>query len=354
MPLSVLSGAAPMEGTGAYNRNSLVQQTGAEPGIPLLERAAMLVDLPPATEPVVIADYGSSQGHSSLGPMGTAIRVLRSRIGAERGISVVHTDLPASDFSALFQLLATDAESYLKRDPAAFASAVGRSFYEQILPSGSVTLGWSSWAVQWLSRAPAPIPDQVQVAFSADAAIRELYTRQARDDWHLFLRQRSRELRQGGRLVVLTMALTDAGDFGYRPLLDALYGALRGLVGERFLTGEELHRMAIPTVGRSHADLVEPFGAGRLEDLELEHAEVFLGENPIWRDYEHDRDARAYGARWAAFTRSSVLPTLATALDDSARTAEFLDLAEAGMAERLSAHTEEFPIPLGLVAVRKV
>jgi hypothetical protein len=69
--------------------------------------------------------------------------------------SVVHTDLPGNDFSALFQTLADDPESYLRGDPAVFASAVGRSFYEQILPAGSVTLGWSSWAVQWLSRVPA-------------------------------------------------------------------------------------------------------------------------------------------------------------------------------------------------------
>jgi hypothetical protein len=34
------------------------------------------------------------------------------------------------------------------RDAAAFPSAVGRSFYQQILPSGSVTLDWSSWVVQ--------------------------------------------------------------------------------------------------------------------------------------------------------------------------------------------------------------
>ena len=87
----------------------------------------------------------------------------------------MHTDLPGNDFSALFQTLANDPDSYLRDDPAVFPSAVGRSFYQQILPSRSVTLGWSSWAVQWLSRTPAHIPDQVQVAYSGDAAARAAF-----------------------------------------------------------------------------------------------------------------------------------------------------------------------------------
>jgi hypothetical protein len=42
-----------------------------------------------------------------------------------------------------------------------------------------VTLGCCSWAVQWLSRAPAPIPNRVQVAYSKDAAVLDQYVRQA-------------------------------------------------------------------------------------------------------------------------------------------------------------------------------
>ena len=129
----------------------------------------------------------------------------------------MHTDLPNSDFEALFEMLENDPASYLRGDPAAFASAVGRSFYQQILPSESVTLGWTSWAVQWLSRTPGPMPDQVQVAYSKDAAARAAYSRQAAEDWRAFLVHRGRELRPGGRLVVLTMAIDDNSDFGYGP-----------------------------------------------------------------------------------------------------------------------------------------
>ena len=45
--------------------------------------------------------------------------------------------------------------------------------------------------------------------------------------------------------------------------------------------------MAIPTVGRSRADLVAPFdGEGRFAGLTIEHVEIFLGEDRIWEQFE--------------------------------------------------------------------
>jgi hypothetical protein len=345
---------APMEGGGAYNRSSRVQDTGSAPAVPPFGQAAASVPLPAPPAPIVIADYGSSQGHNSFGPIAVAIHALRER--TSQSISVVHTDLPGNDFSTLFQALEADPASYLRTAPEVFSSAVGRTFYKQVLPSASVTLGWCSWAVQWLSRIPAPIPDQVQVAYSRDAAVRALYERQAADDWRTFLTHRSRELRPGGKLVILTMALAADGDFGYRPILDAMYAALLDLVDVGFLGAEELHRMAVPTVGRSLADLQAPFADGPFAGLLLEHAEVFMGVDTIWNGFERDRDAMAFGAGWAAFSRASVLPTLALGLDQGAsdlRVAEFLDRTEAGMAARLEAAPEKVVIPLGLAVLRK-
>ncbi|MGK9167837.1 class I SAM-dependent methyltransferase [Inquilinus limosus] len=342
--------SAPMEGKGAYNRSSCVQATGSSPAVPLFVRAAGLADLPAFPETIVIADYGASQGRNSFEPIGAAIRTLRQRAPQDQPVSVVHTDLPGSDYSALFQALETDERSYLRIGPAIFASAVGRTFYEQVLPSASVTLGWSSWAVQWLSRAPDPIPDQVQVAYSRDQEVRAAYARQAAEDWRVFLVHRGRELRPGGRLVVLTMALTDGGDFGYRPVLDAMYAALLQLVDDGFMSAVELHRMAIPTVARSLADIEAPFsGDGRFGGLVIEHAETFLGDDPIWSDYERDGEAGAFGARWAAFARASVLPTLAQGLDGGqgdARAGAFIDRVEAGVAARLAARPEKMIVPL--------
>jgi hypothetical protein len=346
-----------MEGHGVYNRSSRVQAAGLSPAVPLFVQAAESVPLAAAPQPVIVADYGSSEGHNSLEPIAAAITALRKRVWPERAISVVHTDLPDNDFTALFRTLATDPQSYLGGDTAVFPSAIGRSFYEQILPANSVTLGWCSWAVQWLSKVPAPIPDQVQVSFSKDPVARSSYARQADEDWRTFLTQRGRELRPGGQLVVLTMAVDEAGNFGYRPLLEAMYAALLEMVEEGFIQAEEARRMAIPTVGRSRADFLAPFvDGGSFADLSIKQVEVFPGEDKIWAQFEGDRDAQAFGARWAAFSRASVFPTLASGLTgrhDDARAATFVDRLEAGMTMRLAKAPERMLIPLGKLVVEK-
>ena len=348
---------AVMEGHGGYNRNSRVQAGSLSPALLMLERAVAMAELPSEPQPIVIADYGSSQGHNSLAPVLAAIRVLRQRFGQDRAIMVVHTDLPENDFTALFQTLITNPESYLRKDAAVFPSAIGRSFYEQILPSVSVTVGWSSWAVQWLSSTPAMIPDQVHVSSSQDASARAAFSRQAAEDWQKFLVARGRELCPGGRLAILTMASDDQGEFGYRPLGQAMYATLIEMVDVGFLSAQELGRMAIPTVGRTRADLLAPFGVdGRFSGLEVEEIEVFFGEDRIWSDFEQHRNAQEFGARWAAFSRASVFPTLARSLDGgraSARSAEFIERMETGIAARLAVEPEPMRMPLGRMLLAK-
>lgn len=351
---SQLAGPAPMEGRGGYNSRSAVQASGASPALPRLERAALDVPLSSGTGPIVVADYGASQGRNSLMPMSIAVQTLRQRLASGRAISVIHTDLADNDFSALFELLNNDPGSYLKLDQCAYASAIGRSFYEQILPDDSVTLGWCAWSVQWLSRTPVAIPDHVQVAYSKHEATRAAFAAQAADDWLVFLKHRRRELRPGGRLVIITMALTDDGDFGYRPVLTAMYDALQELVTAGVVQQSEAARMAIPTVGRTRAEFAAPFTSGELSGLELEHIEIFEGDDAIWHDFLADGDATAFGARWAAFSRASVFPTLARGLSEGTsadRARNFMDRMEAGMAARLAAGPDRTLMPLAIIVV---
>jgi hypothetical protein len=102
--------------------------------LPLWEKAVRSVRLDAGNEPVVIADYGSSQGKNSLVPMQVAVKVLRERLGADRAISVFHVDQPSNDFNTLFEVLAADPERYGLNDLNVFPGAIGRSFYELGLP----------------------------------------------------------------------------------------------------------------------------------------------------------------------------------------------------------------------------
>ena len=113
---------------------------------------------------IVIADYGAAQGRNSLDPMRQAIGVIRRHIPDAVPISVVHTDIPADDFSALFTLVENSPDSYLRDAANVFPFAAGRTFYKQIFPAASVSLGWSAIAVHWLSAAPATIDGPYLVA----------------------------------------------------------------------------------------------------------------------------------------------------------------------------------------------
>ena len=102
-----------MEGDGAYNKHAKIQAEGAAVALPFLGNAVQNLALDAGYEPIVIADYGSSQGKNSLSPMRAAIRGLRERIAAERPIVVIHIDQAANDFNTLFAVLGADPEGFV-------------------------------------------------------------------------------------------------------------------------------------------------------------------------------------------------------------------------------------------------
>jgi hypothetical protein len=123
-----------IEGKGGYNRHARLQAGSMALALPLLEKAARNVDLNLPNQPAVIADYGSSQGKNSLAPMYVAISALRDCMGPHRPIFVFHVDQPANDFNKLFKVLDTDQDRYGLGEPNVFPCAVGKSFYERVLP----------------------------------------------------------------------------------------------------------------------------------------------------------------------------------------------------------------------------
>src|ERR1700722_13359598 len=78
-----------MEGRGAYDRHAELPARGGAFALPHFERAVRALPLDTGDQPIVIADYGSSQGKNSLAPMRTAIEALRTRRGADRPIGAL-------------------------------------------------------------------------------------------------------------------------------------------------------------------------------------------------------------------------------------------------------------------------
>ena len=218
-----------MEGRGFYNNNAAIPAAGGALALPLLEQAARLINIDTGDRPIVIADYGSSEGKNSLAPLRTAIAVLRARAGHRRPIFVYHTDLPANDFSTMFEVLESDPDSYVRGERNLFPSAIGRSFYQSVLPPNHVDLPWSSYAAVWLSRIPRQIPDHFFIPCTT-GAVRAQFDRQAALDWETFSHLRASELRPGGRLVVALPSLPDDGSTGLARIMNHANRVLSELV----------------------------------------------------------------------------------------------------------------------------
>lgn len=328
-----------MEGKGAYNKYARLPAGGAALALPLLEAAVGNIAVDPGDQPVVIADYGSSQGKNSLAPMQAAIRTLRTRLGPNRAIFVFHTDLPANDFNTLFQVLDTDPDRYVLDEPNVFSCAIGRSFYRNVLPPGHVHLGWSSYAAVWLSRIPTLIPGHF-VAVRSTGAVRAGFDRQGAEDWEAFLSLRASELRPGGRLVVVLPALDDDGSSGFEDLFDCANAVLAEMVDEGAITADERARMVLGAYPRRRRDLLAPFrNGGQFRHLIVEHCDLSVLPDAAWADYERHGNKQALATQHALFFRAIFMPSLALALTgahDAGERHAFADRLEEGLKQRLA------------------
>jgi len=331
-----------MEGDGFYNRYSKLPAGGASLAVPFLERAVLDLALDAGDHPIVIADYGSSQGKNSLAPMHTAIKGLRKRVGRERPILVVHIDQPANDFNTLFDVLHRDPERYSLGDPNVFPSAIGRSFYESVFPKEHVHLAWSSYAAVWLSRIPMLIPNHF-VALACSGAVRQAFELQAAEDWKLFLSLRERELRAGGRLIVVLPALDDDGVAGFEPLFARANDVLAEMVADGAITAEDRSRMVLGTFPRRRSHLLEPFDSDhQFCGLTAECCELSELPDAAWIDYERDGNMEELINRHTGFFRAIFVPSLATALADPGKTQTFADELQ----HRLKRNLAKRPTPL--------
>jgi hypothetical protein len=341
-----------MEGNGAYNKHAQPQAAGAVLATPSLQRAVEEIALERGDQPIIIADYGSSQGKNSLTPIRSAIQSLRPRIGPDRPIIVFHIDQPSNDFNSLFEVLSSDPGRYVLEEASVFPCAIGCSFYEQVLPPESVHLGWCSNAAMWLSRIPSLIDSHFwSVRSTGDA--RAAFELQAAEDWKSFLSLRAREMRSEARLVVVMPRVPeDLSSSGTAQLMDSANAVLQEMVEDGSMTSAERAGMVLGSHPRRKCEVLAPFAkSGSFQRLVAEDYEESALPDTAWTEYQKSGDNEALARKRALFFRSTFLPSLASALmrmregDRLAFTA-FADRLESGLLRRMASH----PFPLDIVA----
>jgi salicylate 1-O-methyltransferase len=313
LPISPTSRTT-MIGGGGYDEGARHQRTAVAHALPLLVRAAETAPIPDDGSPFVLVDYGSATGFNTFAPAREVLSAVRRRGGTSVPVCVVHNDQAGNDFGALFQLVATSAESYV-RDAKVFPLAVGRSFYGAVVPAGFASLGWSANAVHWLSAAPHRVANGLTFR-RPDAGSDTAFARRAHEDWTTFLRERAAELRPGGELVIVLVEADEAGSCGADHFLDVLTQVLVDAVGAGTLRREEVARMVVPLYFRTEREVCLPFTSkeldGRLALVEHEHAVL---DDPLWAAFERTGDKAAFALAHVAWLRGYSENVLFSVLD---------------------------------------
>lgn len=282
-----------------YNHHSTIQAASAELGIGWLDEAATAASLPDAGV-LTVADLGVAAGRNSMRPMRVVVEALRRRTTTP--IAVVHTDLPANDFSPLFETLERDPDAYLRGQAEVFPYAIGRSFYERLFAPGTVAVAWSATTTHWLSRLPTTEGDSI-AANLCSPAVRARFAEQAADDWAAFLWARGEELAVGGRLVMVEPCSHRDGIVGDEAVQAAMDAVLADLVRDGLLTAEQRSAMRLPFWMRTPTEYIDPIDD--VPHLTVVRSEVVEhGPNPIEEAYDASGDAEAFADAFTGAMRA--------------------------------------------------
>ena len=190
-----------------------------------------------------------------------------------------------------------------------FASAIGHSFYDRLLPAGSLVFGWSAFALHWMSALPVTLADHIWPVLAAPNEAGAL-AQTAAQDWRNFLASRATELVSGGQLVLVIGALDDDGASGLEPMMNLANDVLKALVAEGKLGADAYAAMTIPSRPRARREFLAPFEAGEASALALE--ELIIAETPNiamlrWRE---TGDAGAFAVAITGFFIAAFGPSL--------------------------------------------
>jgi hypothetical protein len=230
--------------TGSYNSNSFPQFVAIQSSIPFIQQAIDVLDLIPSSFPIIIADFGAAHGANSIYVMKIIIDYLNQTKKTDRSVLVIQNDLATNDWSSVFNLL--------NQDRTYFGIGNGRSFYEQCLPSNSLSIGYCANATHWLSRKPCNISNHCMSNFAQGEEL-SAFQAQAKNDYAQFLENRSRELTQGGVLILTILSADEQGRTMFEGAKHTLYKSAQLLP----MNDEELLNYTIPIYIRSYKECLD-------------------------------------------------------------------------------------------------
>ncbi|XP_013380231.1 probable S-adenosylmethionine-dependent methyltransferase At5g38100 [Lingula anatina] len=205
------------EGSGFYTDNTIGCFNVIDAATPMVLNALGNVPVKDLESPFIIADFGTADGGTSMFLLKKMIELLRKKHGKDLPVQVVYEDQPVNDFKSLFfrvhGLLSYGPPSYVQEFDNVYVLASGTSFYSQCLPPGSLHFGMSFTAMHWLTTRPGKVTGALHHTDITDLTEKALFQAQAAKDWETILLARAKELKSGGRMVVVCFCVDKEGQY---------------------------------------------------------------------------------------------------------------------------------------------
>lgn len=276
-----------------------------------------------------IADYGTADAGTSLGLVTKMVQAVRARGDYE--IQIHYEDQRENEWRSVFNHALGHREvkdafgsvqpPAYKEGNGVFISASGIGFHSQAYPSESLDFGMSFTAMHWLSRGPNSLRGNEQVMHSAQLVEPpQAEKEQAASDWLAILKARAKELRSGGRMVIVNFCKSKEGYFLGQTqrgvsMWDSFNKAWRRLYEEGFIDKEEATGVSFPNYYRTTADVVAGVeGTPGLKLLECEERIVPCPYLEQWLSGGSKRTPREHAEWFVPTTRSWSESTFKAAL----------------------------------------
>lgn len=281
------------------------------------------------------SDMGCADGGTSLDMWRAVIGHLRK--DDDQDIQIVYADQANNDFNALVKILhgMTEFDAYLNSFDNVRILESGASFYTPVLPAESLDLGFSATAMHWLSNTPCQISEHVHMV-GATGSEQQTFATQAAIDWQTILLHRARELRPGGKLVLVNFCIDEQGRYlgntGGVNMFDRFNSNWQQLLGEAVISQSEYKAMTLP----QYYNRVEEFSAPLLDEqspvykagLRLCDIETAVVPCPFAEDFKTHNDAVRFANAYLPTIRSWNESIFAGGLDTKRSITERSELIE--------------------------
>ena len=258
-----------MSGGGLYSLATLGAKHVIDKTIPRVLQALESANGAQTTRsinPYTFSDMGCADGGTSLELWRSVIGHLRNGAGesSNNDIQIVYADQPNNDFNALAKIThgLTEFKTYLNEFDNVFVSQSGASFYTPILPENTLDLGFSATAMHWLRGKPMDISDHIHMVGARGNEL-DAFAVQASKDWETILLHRARELKHGGRLVLVNFCRDEAGgSLGATDganMFDTFNSIWQQFVDDGVITAEEYKAMTLPQYYNTVEEFSAPF-----------------------------------------------------------------------------------------------